>query len=32
VGDHVLTQVEAQSQVVSWIGDRLAGVAPPSNC
>jgi hypothetical protein len=31
-GDHVLTQVEAQSQVVSWIGDRFAGVAAPSNC
>jgi Secretory lipase len=32
VGDHVLTQVEAQSQVVSWIGDRFAGVAAPANC
>ena len=32
VGDHVLTQIEAQSQVVSWIGDRFAGVAAPSNC
>jgi hypothetical protein len=32
LGDHVLTQVEAQSQVVSWIGDRFAGVAAPSNC
>lgn len=32
VGDHVLTQVEAQSQVVSWIGDRFAGDAAPSNC
>ncbi len=32
VGDHVLTQIEAQSQVVSWIGDRFAGDAPPSNC
>jgi predicted esterase len=32
VGDHVLTQVEAQSQVVSWIGDRFAGAAAPSNC
>ncbi|HEY9240754.1 MAG TPA: lipase family protein [Streptosporangiaceae bacterium] len=31
-GDHVLTQVEAQSQVVGWIGDRFAGVTPPSNC
>ncbi len=32
VGDHVLTQVEAQSQVVSWIGDRFAGDPAPSNC
>ena len=31
-GDHVLTQVEAQGQVVSWIGDRFAGAAAPSNC
>jgi Secretory lipase len=27
VGDHVLTQIEAQSQVVSSIGGRFAGVA-----
>lgn len=31
-GDHVLTQVEAQPQVVSWISGRLAGRAAPSNC
>jgi hypothetical protein len=31
-GDHVLTQVEAQGQVVSWIGDRFAGEPAPSNC
>jgi Secretory lipase len=32
VGGHVLTQIEAQSQVVSWIGDRFAGDPAPSNC
>ena len=31
-GDHVTTQVEAQSQVVSWLGARLAGTPAPSNC
>jgi pimeloyl-ACP methyl ester carboxylesterase len=31
-GDHVLTQVLAQGQVVSWIGDRFAGSPAPSNC
>ncbi len=31
-GDHVLTQVEAQGEVVSWIGARLAGTPAPSNC
>jgi hypothetical protein len=31
-GDHVLTHVEAQPQVVSWLGARLAGTPAPSNC
>lgn len=31
-GDHVLTQVEAQGEVVSWISARLAGTPAPSNC
>lgn len=32
LGDHVLTQVEAQSQLVGWIGDRFVGVVAPDNC
>ena len=31
-GDHVLTHVEAQPQVVSWLGARFAGTPAPSNC
>lgn len=31
-GDHVLTQVLAQPDVVSWISARLAGRPAPSNC
>lgn len=31
-GDHVLTQVEAQGEVVNWLGARLAGTPAPSNC
>jgi hypothetical protein len=31
-GDHVTTQVEAQAQVVTWLGNRLAGIPAPSNC
>lgn len=31
-GDHVLTPVEAQPQVISWISGRLAGRPAPSNC
>jgi hypothetical protein len=31
-GDHVLTQVIAQPDVVSWLSDRLAGDPAPSNC
>ena len=32
VGDHVLTQVVAQTDVVNWIGNRFAGAQAPSNC
>lgn len=31
-GEHVVTQVEAQPTVVSWIAGRLAGRSAPSNC
>jgi hypothetical protein len=31
-GDHVTTQVEAQAQIASWLGARLAGTPAPSNC
>lgn len=31
-GDHVATHVEAQAQVVGWLGSRFAGRAAPSNC
>jgi hypothetical protein len=31
-GDHILTQVIAQGQVVSWISRRFAGSPAPSNC
>lgn len=31
-GDHILTQILAQLQVVSWISGRLAGIPAPSNC
>jgi hypothetical protein len=32
LGDHVLTQVLAQSDVGSWLAARLAGRPAPSNC
>jgi hypothetical protein len=32
VGDHVLTQVLAQNEVVSWIAARFTGTPAPSNC
>jgi hypothetical protein len=32
VGDHVLTQVVAQTDVVNWLGNRFAGAPAPSNC
>jgi len=32
LGDHVLTQVLAQSDVVNWIAARFAGTPAPSNC
>jgi hypothetical protein len=31
-GDHVTTQIEAQTQVVTWLRNRLAGRPAPSNC
>jgi len=31
-GDHVLTQVLAQTDVVNWLGARFAGSQAPSNC
>jgi hypothetical protein len=31
-GDHVLTQVLAQVDVVNWLSARLAGAPAPSNC
>jgi predicted esterase len=31
-GEHVTTQVEAQTQVVSWLRSRFAGSKAPSNC
>jgi hypothetical protein len=31
-GDHVLTQVLAQGDVVSWLSARLAGAPAPTNC
>jgi hypothetical protein len=31
-GDHVTTHVEAQSQVVTWLGARFSGSPAPSNC
>lgn len=32
VGDHVLTALEDQSQVVNWLDGRFAGQSAPSNC
>jgi hypothetical protein len=32
VGEHVLTQVLAQTDVVNWIANRFAGQTAPSNC
>lgn len=31
-GDHVTTQVEAQTQVVTWLHARFAGHPAPANC
>jgi hypothetical protein len=31
-GDHVLTQVLAQTDVVNWLGARFAGSQAPGNC
>jgi pimeloyl-ACP methyl ester carboxylesterase len=31
-GDHVLAHVEAQTDVVNWLGARFAGTPAPSNC
>ena len=32
VGDHVLTQLEAQSNTVGWLGVRFAGTTATSDC
>lgn len=32
VGEHVTTQLLAQTDVVNWIANRFAGQAAPSNC
>ncbi|MBV9793282.1 MAG: triacylglycerol lipase [Actinobacteria bacterium] len=32
LGDHILTQVLAQADVVSWLGARLAGTPATGNC
>lgn len=32
LGDHILTQVLAQTDVVNWLSARVAGVPAPSNC
>ena len=32
LGDHVLTQVVAQTDVVNWLSNRFAGDPAPSNC
>ncbi|HEV2375251.1 MAG TPA: lipase family protein [Streptosporangiaceae bacterium] len=32
IGDHVLTQLLAQGDVVNWIAARIAGTPAPSNC
>jgi hypothetical protein len=32
VGDHVLTQVLAQTAVVNWLGARIAGSPAPDDC
>jgi hypothetical protein len=32
VGDHVLTSVEDQSDMVNWLNGRFTGQAAPSNC
>jgi hypothetical protein len=31
-GDHLLTDSEAVTNVISWIGNRFAGTAAPDNC
>jgi hypothetical protein len=32
LGDHVLTHVLAQGDVVNWLSARLVGQPAPSNC
>jgi hypothetical protein len=32
VGDHVLTSVEDQSDMVNWLNGRFTGQPAPSNC
>jgi hypothetical protein len=32
LGDHVLTQVLAQTDVVNWLSARVAGTPAPRNC
>ena len=32
IGDHVLTQLVAQTDVVNWLSNRFAGLPAPSNC
>jgi hypothetical protein len=31
-GDHILTQVEAQPQVVNWLSARITGKPAPTTC
>ena len=31
-GEHITTQFQAAPEVISWIGDRLAGDAAPNDC
>ncbi len=32
LGDHILTQILAQADVVNWLSARVAGAPAPSNC
>ncbi len=32
LGDHILTQVLAQTDVVNWLAARVAGTPASSNC